>query len=147
MMEIRINREIREYTESLFFGLSLRQFVLSVLGCGAAVGTYFLLKPVLGMETASWACMLAALPFMLVGFVRYNRMTMERFLLAFVKSEILMPKRLLFRQTNLYYRALKLRIDEKEKEAMKGKRNKRVKKLLKQRRVRGERREGTWSKQ
>lgn len=25
-MEVKINREIRDYTESLFFGLSLRQF-------------------------------------------------------------------------------------------------------------------------
>lgn len=25
-MEVKINREIRAYTESLFFGLSLRQF-------------------------------------------------------------------------------------------------------------------------
>lgn len=26
-MEVKINREIRNYTESMFFGLSLRQFV------------------------------------------------------------------------------------------------------------------------
>ena len=26
-MEVRINREIREYTESMFFGLTLRQFI------------------------------------------------------------------------------------------------------------------------
>lgn len=27
-MEIKINREIRNYTESMFFGLSMRQFIL-----------------------------------------------------------------------------------------------------------------------
>lgn len=36
-MEVKINREIRNYTESMFFGLSLRQFVflywLSALRC------------------------------------------------------------------------------------------------------------------
>ena len=26
-MEIKINREIREYTEAMYFGLSLRQFI------------------------------------------------------------------------------------------------------------------------
>ena len=26
-MEVKINREIRNYTESMFFGLSLRQFI------------------------------------------------------------------------------------------------------------------------
>ena len=40
-MEIRINKEIREYTENMFFGLSMRQFIFSVVACGAAVGIYF----------------------------------------------------------------------------------------------------------
>ena len=29
-MEVKINREIRQYTESMFFGLSLRQFIFSL---------------------------------------------------------------------------------------------------------------------
>ena len=37
-MEIKINREIRNYTESVFFGLSLRQCVFSVLAMAVAVG-------------------------------------------------------------------------------------------------------------
>ena len=36
-MEVKINKEIRNYTESMFFGLSLRQFIFSVLACGVAV--------------------------------------------------------------------------------------------------------------
>ena len=44
-MEVKINKEIRNYTESMFFGLSLRQFIFSVLACGVAVGLYFLLRP------------------------------------------------------------------------------------------------------
>ena len=43
-MEVKINREIRNYTESMFFGLSLRQFIFSVLACAVAVGLYFLLN-------------------------------------------------------------------------------------------------------
>ena len=57
-MEVKINREIRNYTESMFFGLSLRQFIFSVLACAVAVGLYFLLKPYLGTETVSWVCIL-----------------------------------------------------------------------------------------
>ncbi len=44
-MEVKINREIRSYTESMFFGLSMRQFIFSVLAIGVAVGLYFLLRP------------------------------------------------------------------------------------------------------
>ena len=53
-MERRINKEIRNYSETVFFGLTLRQFVFSVLACAVAVGLYFLLRPVFGMETLSW---------------------------------------------------------------------------------------------
>ena len=43
-MEVKINKEIRNYAESMFFGLSMRQFIFSVLACGVAVGLYFLLQ-------------------------------------------------------------------------------------------------------
>ena len=32
-MEVKINKEIRDYTESVYFGLSLRQFIFSILAC------------------------------------------------------------------------------------------------------------------
>ena len=55
-MEVKINKEIRNYTESMFFGLSMRQFIFSVLACGVAVALYFLLRPYFGTETLSWMC-------------------------------------------------------------------------------------------
>lgn len=94
-MEVKINREIRDYTESMFFGLSLRQFVFSVLAILVAVGSYFLLKPYLGTETVSWVCILGAAPFAALGFIRYNGMTAERFLWAWLRSEFVIPKRLM----------------------------------------------------
>ena len=59
-MEVKINREIRNYTEAMFFGLSLRQFIFSACACVVAVGIYFLLKPYVGTETVSWMCILGA---------------------------------------------------------------------------------------
>ena len=56
-MEVKINREIRNYTESMFFGLSMRQFFFSVAAMGIAVLLYFLLKPHFGTETVSWMCL------------------------------------------------------------------------------------------
>jgi len=41
VLEVKINKEIRDYTEAIFFGLSLRQFIFSALACGIAVGLYF----------------------------------------------------------------------------------------------------------
>jgi hypothetical protein len=114
-MEVKINREIREYTESMFFGLSLRQFFFSLMAIAAAVGLYFLLKPHLGTETVTWVCVLGASPFAAMGFVRYNGMTAERFIWALFKSSFLTPKRLTFRAKNIYYEALKNNIERRKR--------------------------------
>ena len=106
-MEVKINKEIREYTESIFFGLSLRQFIFSIFACVVAVGIYFPLRPYLGLETLSWICILGATPFAILGFVKYNGMTAEKFIVAWVKSQIMLPKKLLFRPTNIYHEMLK----------------------------------------
>lgn len=105
-MEVRINREIRDYTESMFFGLSLRQFFFSVLACGVAVGIYLGLNPILGTETTSWLCIVAAFPFAVIGFLKYNGMTAEKFIWAWIKSTFLIPKVLTFGNTNYYYAML-----------------------------------------
>ena len=67
-MEVKINREIRSYTESMFFGVTMRQFVFSLLAVVVAVGLYFLLRPYVGTETVSWMCVLGAAPFAALGF-------------------------------------------------------------------------------
>ena len=118
-MEVKINREIRDYTESMFFGLSMRQFVFSVCACGVAVGLYFLLRPYVGTETVSWMCILGAAPFAALGFIKYHGMTAEQFIWAWVKSEFLIPKRLTFQPGNIYYEILKGSIQSREKEALK----------------------------
>ena len=118
-MEIKINRDIRSYTESMFFGLSMRQFIFSALAVGIAVGLYFLLKPALGTETVSWLCILAAAPFAAMGFVNYNGMTAEQFLWAWLRSEFLEPKELRFEAENLYYDMLRETFLKQEKEALK----------------------------
>ena len=114
-MEVKINKEIRNYTESMFFGLSMRQFLFSVLACGVAVGLFFLLRGRFGTETLSWMCVLGASPFAVMGFVKYNGMTAEQFVWAWIKSEFIMPKRVLFLPDNLYYEALKATIEAHEK--------------------------------
>ena len=105
-MEVRINREIRDYTELMFFGLSLRQFFFSVLACGVAVGIYLGLNPILGTETTSWLCIVAAFPFAVMGFLKYNGMTAEKFIWAWIKSTFMIPNVLTFGNTNYYYSML-----------------------------------------
>ena len=115
-MEIKVNKEIGNYTESVFFGLSLRQFIFSALACGVAVLLYFLLREHFGIETLSWVCILGAVPFGVLGFVKYNGMNAEEFVIAWIKSEILMPKVLFFKPENYYEELLKIEIKEDEED-------------------------------
>ena len=115
-MEVKINKEIRNYTESIFFGLSMRQCIFSVLAIVVAVVLYFVLKPYLGVETLSWICILGAFPFAAMGFVTYHGMTAEQFLWAWLRSEVIEPRYYHFEGNNFYYELLKDRTESNEKE-------------------------------
>ena len=115
-MEVKINREIRNYTESIYFGLTLRQFICSLCACIVAVGLYFICSPFLNKEIVSWICILGAIPFAGVGFFKYNGMNLEDFIKSWVKSEILVPKELKFKTENIYYEMTKDIIENKQRE-------------------------------
>lgn len=105
-MEIKINKEIRNYTESMFFGLSMRQFFFAVFGVGIAVFVYFAFRSTLGTETLSWVCMLAAAPFVAMGFVAYNGMTAEQFAWVWLRSKFIEPKKVKFECDTFYHEAV-----------------------------------------
>lgn len=101
-MEVKMNKEIRDYQESMFFGLDFRQCFFSVLAILAAVGIYFSVHNMLGEEVTGWLCVLGAAPFAACSFFKYHGMNAEQFLWAVIKSEVLYPKRLLYQTENLY---------------------------------------------
>ena len=138
-MEVKINKDIREFSESIFFGLTMRQFIFSLLACVIAVILYFTLKPFFGIETLSWICILGAAPFAVLGFVKYNGMIAEKFIVAFIKSEFITPKRLTFKSKNIYAEVFKPTIERNLKNGLvkpqhkhKEKKNKKPKKLKKE---------------
>ena len=49
-MEVKMNKEIRNYQESMFMGLNLRQCIFSLLAIAVAVGIYFGLGDYVGQE-------------------------------------------------------------------------------------------------
>ncbi len=81
-MEIKVNKEVRNYTESIFLGLSIRQCFFSVIACIVAVFIYFLCIDSLGMEITSWLCMLGAAPFASLGFITYQNMNAEQIVMT-----------------------------------------------------------------
>lgn len=72
-----------------------------------AVGLYFGLRPLVGNEEVGWMCILGAAPFAACGFFKYHGMTAEKLAWAWLKSEFLYPKKLVFKSDSLYYEAMK----------------------------------------
>ena len=118
-MEVKINKEIREYSEAICFGLSLRQAFFSILACIIAVLCYFKLRNYLHIEIVSWLCIVMALPFGALGFIEYHGMKFEKLAWAWIKYRFLVPRKLLCNSTNLYYQILKKSIVKRQKEEMK----------------------------
>ena len=133
---IRIIKEMRDATDNLFpviavwenvmgaFSSNDRMDFRAVLSAFNAADVpmpasgrclYFLLRPRFGTETLSWVCILGAFPFAAMGFIKYNGMTAEQFVWAWIKSEFLMPKKLMFLPDNLYYETMKPTIEAHEK--------------------------------
>lgn len=129
-MRVQINNEIRDYSESIFFGLNLRQLIFSALACTAAVGSYFLFREHLGIETLSWLCILCAVPFAVLGFFKYNGMTAEKFLWCFIKSEILMPYELSFHAANYFEDLIKESNKKQSKKRKRGITDEKIKKII-----------------
>lgn len=110
-MEVKINKEIRDFTESIFFGLSLRQCFFAVIACVVAVTIYFLTINTFGLEITSWLCMLGAAPFAALGFIKYQGMNAEQLLKEAIRSFFLSSKQLTYQPFNLYYESVKDLVD------------------------------------
>lgn len=115
-MEVKINKEIRHYKESIFFGLSFRQFLCSLLACAMAVLLYFYFDDYLNKEVLSWICILGAIPFAGLGFFKYNGMPLEQFIRAYMKSKILVPRNLKFVSENIYYQSMESYFENQKEE-------------------------------
>ena len=113
--EIKINKEIRDYTESILLGLSLRQTIFSILACAVACGLYFLFKERFGTEVTSWLCMLGAAPFAALGFIRFHT---EDIVKMAISSFVLSTRNLINVPFNLYYEILEPFINQSRKESI-----------------------------
>jgi len=83
MIEIRIPKEIKNYREKLFFGLTLRQCLCAGIALLICVPLYIFGRNFIPQEIVSWLVILIAAPLMLAGFFKYNDMFFEQFAVEF----------------------------------------------------------------
>ena len=94
MIEIRIPKEIKNYREKLFFGLTLRQCICAGAALLICVPLYIFGNRFLPREAVSWAVVIIAAPLMLVGFFRYNDMNFEQFAVEYIGHHFKPQKRI-----------------------------------------------------
>ena len=133
MIEIRIPKEIKNYREKFFFGLTVRQCVCAAAALLICVPLYIFGGKFLPEELISWLVMIIAAPLMLVGFFRYNDMTFEKFAVEWFYHTFAPQKRIysfepVFMALRKTYLAEELAAEISRKE-----KNNFIKKLLKRR--------------
>ena len=118
MQQLEINQEIKHYTEQIFFGLPLRQFIFSAIACIIAVIIYLFTINQLGLELTSWCCILGAVPFAALGFITFQSMNAEDIVISLWRSFLLSNRNLIDKPTNFYYEMAKSNIKKEKKEAL-----------------------------
>ena len=93
MIEIRIPKEIKNYREKLFFGLTLRQCICAGVALLICVPLYIFGNRFLPQEAVSWLVIFIAAPLMMAGFFRYNDMMFEQFAVEFFYQNFTPQKR------------------------------------------------------
>lgn len=93
MIEIRIPKEIKNYREKFFFGLTVRQCICAAIALLLCVPLYIFGGKILPQELISWLVLIVAAPLMLVGFFRYNDMTFEKFAVEWLYYQFAPQKR------------------------------------------------------
>ena len=88
------------------------------MACSIAVAIYFLTVDLLGVEVTSWLCMLGAVPFVALGFIRYQGMNTEQMIIVMVRSLLLSNRKLIHQPINLYYEIVKGIIEKNKKEVL-----------------------------
>lgn len=98
--EIELNKEVLDYKESIFFGLSLRQFICAGLAVMIAVIVWFMTREILAKEIRSWLCLSLACPFAAAGFFSFNGLTSEQFMWQIIKTCLIYRGRRVYKAVN-----------------------------------------------
>jgi hypothetical protein len=102
LIEVRVPKEINDYKEKLFFNLSLRQTVCTVVAIAINVPLYIYGRRYINQDLLSWIVIGNALLIFFAGFFNYNSMYFEEFLVVTLKYNLLYPQIRKYKTTNLY---------------------------------------------
>lgn len=111
-IEVRIPKEIKEYKEKIIFGLNLRQLISVLVGGIICLSTFFLIKPIVGVDLASDIIAIEAIPIFAFGFIKVRSFNFETYAKIFLKHKLGKNKRTY--ENKLYMINLKDEINYKD---------------------------------
>ncbi len=117
-MEIKINKEVRDYSEKVLFGLTARQFIFGLVAIAVSVALYFALP--LQTDLKLILCLIATAPFIVLGFARVQGHTPEEYLKR--RRDRVRTPELKLGDENTYYRIYRRhKYEQKMMEMQRGK--------------------------
>lgn len=117
VLEVKINREIRNYKEKIFFGFTLKQTIFAIAGVDVGAISYFVLSYRIGGNVASYVSMLLAVPFFVFGFKTKYGMSYGEYIRAKLISKKLEKLKLEDNDNNYLYTISKRYYEMKLNEA------------------------------
>jgi len=129
LIEVKVDKDVREYQEKTLLNLTARQLVCSIIALVVSGYLFYTIvfEPQFFQKTdttnnisieeqvkqqedrtemISWVVILVVLPIIGIGFLRPNGMTVEKFVFCFVTDKVL-PKRRVYKPKNKVHIILK----------------------------------------
>lgn len=102
MINVKINKDIRDYKTKLIFNLTGRQLLFTVLGLltGFIINSYC--EQYIGSELASWLTIIVTIPLFAIGWINIQGMPAELFFKQFLMNEFIHPKKRLYQSDNVF---------------------------------------------
>lgn len=112
MIEVRIPKEITEYKEKLFFGLTVRKFVSLAIALLVCVPLFIFGREFISEDIISWIVILVAVPIMAFGWFNYHGMNFETFIKCVIKF-YREPQKRPYKELNIFWECREQIISEK----------------------------------
>lgn len=115
MIEVKVPKEIREYKEKFWAGLTVRQLISCAIALIIIVPLYFFGNKVMNEELVGWFCMFLGVFIGAFGFYNHNGMNFENFVVAILKA-FFTPNKSIYSRKTLVDKMLEREILELQEE-------------------------------
>lgn len=99
MIEVKVPKEIKEYKEKFWAGLTVRQLISCTIALIIIVPLYFFGNKIMNEELVGWFCMFLGVFIGAFGFYNHNGMNFENFVVAILKTFLMQNKSIYSRKT------------------------------------------------